>query len=62
MESLGYCDKHQRAFEIKCLSGSWVYECPECRKEGVYDAYATTQTKITPVDEWIASNRTKSDL
>jgi hypothetical protein len=58
METLGYCEKHQRAYEIKRIPGSWVYECPECRAEGAYDTYATTSTKMTPVDEWTTSNRT----
>ena len=58
METLGYCEKHQRAYEIKRIPGSWVYECPECRAEGVYDTYATTSTEMTPVDKWTTSNRT----
>lgn len=59
METLEYCEKHQRAYEIKRIPGSWVYECPECRAEGAYDTYATTSTKMTPVDEWTISNKTK---
>ena len=59
MESLGYCEKHNRAFEIKRIPGSWVYECPDCRSEGLYDTYATTVTQMTPVDKWTMSDRTE---
>lgn len=52
MENTGYCEKHHRAFEIKRIPGSWVYECPECRKEGAYDTYATTTTQLLPAEEW----------
>ena len=58
METLGYCEKHQRAYEIKRIPGSWVYECPECRAEGAYDTYATTSTEMIPVYKWTTSNRT----
>ena len=55
MSDVGYCEKHQRAFEIKRIPGSWVYECPECRKEGAYNTYATTMTELKPAEEWTAT-------
>ena len=55
MNNLGYCEKHQRAFEIKRIPGSWVYECPECRKEGVYNTYVTTTTESLPIERWAVS-------
>ena len=54
----GYCEKHKQAYEIKCTPGGWTFECPKCRAEGFYDTYATTQTKMLPVDEWTVSNKT----
>ena len=56
MIDVGYCEKHQRAFEIKCIHGSWAYECPECRKEGAYNTYATTMTELKPAEEWTVTN------
>ena len=56
MNNLGYCEKHQRAYEIKRIPGSWVYECPQCRKEGAYNTYATTMTELKPIEEWTVSN------
>ena len=53
-----YCDKHKMSYEIRvCPGGSWVYECPKCRSEGLYDSYATTHTEMKPVDEWTVSNK-----
>lgn len=54
---LGYCERHQCAFEIKRIPGSWVYECPQCRREGRYDTVATTNTQMTAVEEWCVSDR-----
>ena len=56
MDALGYCEKHQLAYEIKRIPGSWVYECPQCRKEGAYNTYATTMTELKPMEEWTVSN------
>lgn len=54
----GYCERHQRAFEIKRVPGSWTYECPECRQEGRYDMYMTNHTEMLPIGKWTVSNRT----
>lgn len=56
MNDLGYCERHQRAFEIKRIPGSWVYECPKCREEGRYDTYATTSVSLNPGDQWLFSD------
>ena len=58
MDSLGYCEKHQRSYEIKRIPGSWVYECPQCQAEGLYDTYTTTQIEMLPINEWTTSNKT----
>ena len=58
METLGYCEKHKQAYVIKRIPGSWVYECPACRKEGAYNTYATASTQMLPIDEWTVSNTT----
>ena len=56
MSNIGYCDLHHRAFEIKRIPGSWVYECPQCRAEGKYDTIATTSVKPIPQEQWILSD------
>lgn len=56
MNDLDYCEIHQRAFEIRRIPGSWVYECPQCRQEGRYDTYATTSVSMNPVDQWLFSD------
>ena len=56
MNETGYCEKHQRAFEFKRIPGSWAYECPECREEGLYNTYTATCTKMKPSDEWTMAN------
>lgn len=64
MSNIGYCDLHHRAFEIKRIPGSWVYECPQCRAEGKYDTIATTSVKPVPPEQWILSDHiihTKED-
>ena len=53
----GYCERHNRAFEIKKVPGGWTFECPQCRKEGYYNTYATTQIQTLPMDEWTVSDR-----
>lgn len=58
MNELRYCEKHKRPYEIERMSGSWVYECPDCRKEGAYDTYAANSTRVLPNDEWL----TKADI
>ena len=55
----GYCEKHRRPYEIRRIPGSWIFECPQCRAEGAYNTYATTQTEMTPIDNWTASNKTE---
>lgn len=59
MTDTGYCERHQRAYEIKRIPGSWVFECPECRSEGFYDTFTTAQTETIPADRWTSSNKTE---
>lgn len=60
MDGLGYCEKHHRPYEIKHIPGSWVYECPECRKEGAYDTYSANCTQMTPAEEWLEKADSKT--
>jgi len=41
----GYCERHHQPWDIKCVSGRWVCECPKCRAEGLLDTFY--DTKIT---------------
>ena len=43
----GYCEKHHQPWDIKCVNGQWVCECPKCRAEGLLDTY--TDNKTTPL-------------
>lgn len=54
----GYCERHNRSFEIKKIPGSWTFECPECRREGYYDTYTTNHTEMFPIEKWTVSDRT----
>ena len=54
----GYCERHNRAFEIKKVPGSWTFECPECRKERYYDTYTTNHTEMFSIEKWTVSDRT----
>ncbi len=56
----GYCERHQRAFELVRIPGSWTFECPQCRQEGRYKTWATTSAEMNPVDQWLASDRVSS--
>ena len=49
---VGYCERHNRLYDIRCVNGQWVYECPQCRAEGRYDVYMTSQTEMLPKSEW----------
>ncbi len=53
----GYCEKHERPYQLFCICGNWQYECPQCRYEGVYDTVVTTKTEMNPANEWTASDK-----
>lgn len=54
----GYCERHQRAFELVRIPGSWTFECPQCRQEGRYVVYDTTSTEIDPATYMFRSTTT----
>ena len=56
----GYCERHQRAFELVRIPGSWTFECPQCRQEGRYTTWATTSVEMRPEDQWLATDRVSS--
>lgn len=53
----GYCAKHNRAFEIKRIPNSWIYECPQCRNEWLLNVYTSNKTNMLPESEWTISNK-----
>lgn len=57
MNDLGYCERHQRAFELVRSPCSWTFECPQCRQEGRYVTYATTSVPMNPANQWLFSNQ-----
>lgn len=42
----GYCERHHQPWDIKCVSGQWVCECPKCRAEGLLDTFYDTKTTM----------------
>ena len=55
----GYCERHHQPWDIKCVNGQWVCECPKCRAEGLLDTFVDTKTETLPEKEWTANNHTK---
>lgn len=55
----GYCERHNIPYEIKPANGSWVYECPKCRKAGLLDVYTSNTAQMNPVEEWTQSSETR---
>ena len=58
----GYCEKHDCAWVIKRGAGTWIYECPKCRVEGLLDTITTDHTEMKPKSEWTISNSTEVNL
>lgn len=56
----GYCERHHQPFDIKCVNGQWVCECPKCRLEGLYDTFYDNKTTIKIQQEWTASDKSSS--
>ena len=54
----GYCEKHHQPWDIKCVNGQWVCECPKCRTEGLLDTYYDCKTTMLKETEWMANNHT----
>ena len=52
----GYCEKHQQPWDIKCISGTWICECPKCRAEGLLDTFLDNKTTMRTEKEWTVSN------
>ena len=44
----GYCEKHNLEYELKYIPGKWVFECPQCRAEGLYDTIITNHACDIP--------------
>ena len=55
---VGYCEKHHRPYLIKWISGEWVFECPDCRAEGLLDTYTDNKTTLLPESEWTTNSHT----
>lgn len=49
----GYCEKHNQPWDIKCVNGQWVCECPKCRAEGLLDTYVDNKTTPFPKEQQI---------
>ena len=47
----GYCEKHNQPWDIKCVNGQWVCECPKCRAEGLLDTYVDNKTTPLPKEQ-----------
>ena len=47
----GYCEKHNQPWDIKCVNGQWVCECPKCRAEGLLDTYVGNKTTPLPKEQ-----------
>ena len=56
----GYCEKHHQPWDIKCVNGQWVCECPKCRAEGLLDTYYDCKTTMLKEKEWKVTNRTET--
>lgn len=54
----GYCEKHQQPWDIKCLNGQWMCECPKCRAEGLLDTFYDNKTTLNIQKEWTVNNQT----
>ena len=54
----GYCERHHQPWDIKCVNGQWVCECPKCRAEGLLDTFVDIKTETLPEKEWTANNHT----
>lgn len=54
----GYCERHHQPWDIKCINGQWVCECPKCRAEGLLDTYVDTKVVQLSKEQWTANNRT----
>ena len=57
--SNGYCEKHNQPWDIKCVNGQWICECPKCRADGVYDTYVTNCMEMLPEERWTLANGVK---
>ena len=44
----GYCERHHQPWDIKCVNGQWVCECPKCRVEGLLDTFVDIKTETLP--------------
>ena len=54
----GYCELHKRPWDIKFSNGQWAWECPMCRKQGVYDTYYDVKTTMKKQQEWTVNDHT----
>ena len=53
----GYCERHHQPWDIKCVNGQWVCECPKCRAEGLLDTFCDYKTIMQKEEEWTVNNR-----
>lgn len=57
----GYCERHNQPWDIKCVNGGWVCECPKCRAEGLLDTFYDNKTTMKKQQEWMVNNHTENN-
>ncbi len=54
----GYCERHHQPWDIKCVNGQWICECPKCMAEGLLDTFVDIKTELLPEEEWTTNSHT----